>query len=189
MPRVHLPNASLGGPLPPGASMDPSQTKALSSRRPQQVPLFLLFQPNFGCRDSGCSLPTPGFIWAHCRRLQISLLRPFHSWEDEAQRNLRLLACSRDRLLGALSHKAQLLRTESRSWPGTWRSWEETSSELSPWAAPRRVRPLSLSPPVSLEMGRRLLGIKRTGRKQLQPSDPVLWRSRESLGVPVGVSG
>ena len=43
---------------------------------------------------------------------------------------------------------------ESRSWLGTWSSWEETSSELPPVGlslAP--VRPPSLPPPVSLEMG------------------------------------
>lgn len=182
--------------------MDPSQTKALSPPcLPQQVPLFVLFQPNFAHRDSGCSLPPPGFIWALSSGpsrhwLHISLLHPFHSWEDEAQRNLHLLACSGTQLLGALSVSPASEDRESRSWLGTWCSQEETSSKPSPvgsFQAP--IWPPSL-PPSSSELGSwgqapwessAPEGSCRQPPRDLQ--DPVLWRSSKPGRLGLGDSG
>ena len=176
--------------------MDPRHTKALSPPcPPQQVPLCSSSQTS-PIETRAVAYPHPASSGPSRYWLQISLLHPFHSWEDEAQRILRLLACSGTQLLGALSVSPASEDRESRSWLETWCSQEETSSKPSPvgsFQAP--IRPPSL-PPSSSELGSwgqapwessAPEGSRRQPPRDLH--DPVLWRSREPGGLGLGDSG
>lgn len=147
--------------------MGPRQHKALSSPHPPAGPLFLLFQPNFPHRDSGCGLPpsplhlaSPAAIRSpHCAHFTVG---------RTTQTDLPPAVCLGTQLR-VFCLEAQALRAK-RIDPGLrhWLSWEETSSEPSAVGSSQPpARPSSLSQRAWTGAGS--LGSKCTGRKPLQP--------------------
>ena len=124
----------------------PGNTKPSPLPTLQQAPLFLLFQPNFSHRDSGCSLP-PSLLHLgslavirspYCAHFTVGRMRP-------RQTSHLLFAWAHSCWVFCL--EAQALRAK-RIDPGLrhWLSWEETSSEPSAVGSSQaRAWPPSLS--------------------------------------------